>query len=211
MFYELLLTYSKDSSSKKLEAWRIDIKEDIHEVDWEMACFKAQTQSINTKFKLLKYKLLMRTYLTPSRLNHIFPNVPDICVKCREEKGTLIHCLWECTKLQQFWKSVVECISLIIGKEVPLRAKLCVLGIYPEDFVVTLQQSLLIDFGLLQARRIIALLWKNMDTPSIGMWTKELTACLALERLTYIVKKKDKNFARLWSPYIDFLETHDFE
>lgn len=28
LFYELLLTYSKDSSSKKLEAWRIDRKED---------------------------------------------------------------------------------------------------------------------------------------------------------------------------------------
>lgn len=111
LFYELMLTHSKESSSKKLEAWRIDINEDIHETDWEVACYKAQTQSINTKFKLLQYKWLMRTYLTPSRLNHIFPNVPDTCVKCREEKGTLIHCLWERAKIQRFWKSVIEYIS----------------------------------------------------------------------------------------------------
>ncbi len=50
------------------------MNEDIHEAD------KAQTQSINTKFKLLQYKWLMRTYLTPSRLNHT-------CVKCRENEN----------------------------------------------------------------------------------------------------------------------------
>lgn len=72
---ELLLTYSKDSSSKKLETQRIDIKEGSHEIDWEMACFKAQTKS-----QLLQNKWFMWTYLRPRELNHILPNV-DICVK----------------------------------------------------------------------------------------------------------------------------------
>ena len=72
------------------------------------------------------------------------------------------------------------------------------MGRWLEDFAVTLQQSLLTDFGLLQARRTIALLWKSMDTPSTGMWIKELTSYLVLERLTSIVKMKDENFAHLW-------------
>ena len=66
-------------------------------------------------------------------------------------------------------KSVFECISLIIGKEIPLQAKLCLLEIYPQDSAATLQHLLLIEFGLLQARGIITLLWKNLDVPSIGM------------------------------------------
>jgi len=148
LFYDLLLQHSKESSSKKMEAWISDLKEDIQEADWEGACFKAQTQSVNTKYKLLQYKWLMRTYLTPCRLNHIYPNVPDICVKCREEKGTLIHCLWECLKINQFWKGVLHYIGFVVGREVPLRAKICLLGIYPENFVVSQQHSLLIDFGL---------------------------------------------------------------
>lgn len=150
LFYELMLTHSTESSSKKMEAWIIHIKEDVQEADREGACFKAQTQSVNTKFKLLQYKWLMRIYLTPCRLNHIYPSVPDICVKCREAKGTLIHCLWECPKIHQFWKSVLHCIGLVVGREVPLRAKICLLGIYPKNFVVSQQQSLIIDFGLLQ-------------------------------------------------------------
>ncbi len=157
--YELL-SFSKDSSIKKLEAWKLNLHEDIQEEEWEIACFKAQTQSVNTKFKLPQYKWLMQTYLLPSRLSQMVPNIPDFCAKCREQKGTLLHCQWECRKLQPFWKSGINCISLVIGKEVSLCAKLCILGIYPEDFVVTLQDSLLIDFGLLQARGIISLLCK---------------------------------------------------
>ncbi len=102
-------------------------------------------------------------------------------------------------------------MGLIIGREVPLQAKLCVLEIFPEDFVVTHKQSLLIDYGLLQDRRVIVLLGRSKETPSTGTWTKELMACLALKRLIYIVKKKEKKFVHLWSPYIAFLETHDFE
>ena len=48
-----------------------------------------------------------------------------------------------------------------------------------------------------------------MDTHFIRIWTREHAACLALERLSYSVKKKkEKSFAHLWSPYIDFLENY---
>ena len=93
----------------------------------------------------------------------------------------------------------------------PDNRKRNVLGIYPEDFVVTLQQMLLVDFGLLQARGIIALSQKSKDIPSVEMWTKELAACVASDKLTCIVERKDKTFACLWSPYMKFLETHNFE
>lgn len=82
-FYNLLLTSSRDSSIKELEAWKRDLQEDIQASDWEIACFKAQTQSVIKKYRLLQYKWLTHTYhLTPSRLSQMFPDI---------EKGTLIH------------------------------------------------------------------------------------------------------------------------
>lgn len=68
------------------------LQDNISEEDWEMACLKAQKHSINTKLKSLQYKWLMRVYITPVKLNHISPNIPDICVK-NNQKGTLIRCL----------------------------------------------------------------------------------------------------------------------
>ena len=122
-----MVFYEKESSKDRLEAWKVDIGENIPEEEWEVACLKAQQNTINTRLKLLQYKWLMRTYITPVKLNEIYPNIPDICCKCLEEKGTLFHCVWECSKVQLFWQSVMRAISQIVAKNVPLQAKLCIL------------------------------------------------------------------------------------
>lgn len=77
-----------------------------------------------------------------------------------------------------------------------------------KTFLQLCRMSRLIDIGLLQASKVIAQLWKNMDVLSNGMWMKEVAVCLALERPTCFVRRKDESFARLWSAYV---ETHDFE
>lgn len=48
----------------------------------------------------------MRVYITPVKLHHISSNIPDICVKCLNQKGTLSHCLWECPKIEVFWEGL---------------------------------------------------------------------------------------------------------
>ena len=162
LFYGTLISHEKESSKDRLEAWKAGIGEDIHEEDWEKACSKAQQNIIDTRLKLLQYKWLMRTYITPVKLNKICHNIPDVCCHL-QEKRTLFHCVWECSKIQSFWQSMMGAISQMVGKNVPLQAKLCILGIYPKKLVVNSKQSVLIDFGLLQARRLIALFCKNIQ------------------------------------------------
>jgi len=155
---------------------------------------KAQNNSINTRLKLIQYKWLMRVYITPAKLHHISPNIPDVCVKCLTEKGTLIHFLWECSKILVFWENVVKCLSRMVKCNIPLKSTICILGIYPKE-----QGS---NFGLLHARRVIALYWKNVEPPSLAIWKKELMTCLGLERLTYIVKGKQEEFACIWESFM---------
>lgn len=50
----------------------MDMQEDIDEIDWNDTCFEAQTQTINTRFKLLRYNGLMRTYITLVKLHIIY-------------------------------------------------------------------------------------------------------------------------------------------
>lgn len=206
-YYNLLMSNSKDFSLDKLNAWRCDIEEEIDEVEWNEACLRAQKQTINTRLKLLQYKWLTRVYITPVKLHHMYSNIPDTCIKCHNDKGTLFHCLWECPKIQKFWSEVIRCMSEAFTIKIPLCAKLCVLGIYPEGFTQTQKQTKLLDFGLLHARRAIALGWKNMDAPSLKQWIKELSECIGLERLTYIAKGKHKEFIHLWEPYMNIIES----
>lgn len=207
IYYNLIISTSKESAMDRLNAWRDDMQVDIAEIEWNEACLKAQTQTINTRFKLLQYKWLMRTYMTPVKLHYMNGNIPDTCTKCLDNKGTLLHCLWECPRIQKFWKDVINCLSEVFHINVPLNAKLCVLGIYPLNFIQRQKQTMLLNFGLLQARRVIALNWKSADAPSMKQWIKELSECLGLERLTYIAKGKQKQFVHLWEPYMSIVES----
>lgn len=206
ILYTTIVSYDKESSKDKMKAWSLDMREDIEEAEWATACLKAQTQTINTRMKLLQHKWLMRTYITPEKLNKWSPEIPDICVKCMTEKGTLIHCVWECSKLVAFWKMVVRTLSDITGIQVPCSAKLCILGIYPDNFFVNNRHKTLINFGLLQARRMVALSWKETEISSAQSWLREMSLCVTLEKLTYVIRGKAQEFEDVWTPLIDFLK-----
>ncbi len=108
-FYKLIMDGCKTSSESRRLAWREDLNGTITAEEWQKICLKAQTQSINTHFKLIQFKWLMRTYVTPTLLNKFNPHVPDTCVKCGM-KGTLFHCLWERPGVQIFWKEALDTI-----------------------------------------------------------------------------------------------------
>ena len=61
---------------------------------------------------------------------------------------------------------------------------------YPPDLIINSRQTTLIDFGLLRARRMIALYWKKLDVPSKQVWVNELASCIVTEKPTYITRGK---------------------
>ncbi len=117
MLNKQFVAKSKASFNDRLQAWRSDITEE----EW---CLKAQTQTMSTHLRLLQYKWLRRQYITPLKLHHFNPNIPDICYTCKQEKGTLFQ--WECTKVKCFWGKILNIISQIIGKVSSLDPRLCI-------------------------------------------------------------------------------------
>ena len=86
-----------------------------------------------------------------------------------------------------------------------LSDKLCILGIHPTHFKLAANQVKVLDFGLLQARRAVALSWKSLEPPTLRMWHRELMNCIGLERLTHIMT--ELFLFQLWEIYMDALET----
>lgn len=131
-----MLLFNKESTIDKLETWKFDVQGDIHEAKWEMECLNGQKQ-YKYENEVSQYKWLMRTYITPVRMNRWYPSTPDTCIKCLEGKGALYHCVWECPKSNKYWKTVVDNISGVVGVTIPHKAKLCILGIYPDNFTAS--------------------------------------------------------------------------
>lgn len=155
--------------------------------------------------------MAFKTFLniTPVKLNRYNPNIPDNCTKCKEEIGTLFHCVWECNELQKFWKEILTLIGQLIGENVPFEPKLCLFHIYPINLVVNSRKRKLIDFSLLQAKRVIALKWKEIQRPSSNQWIKEMSSNLAMEKLTFAIKGKLKEFYNIWTPFLHFCDQVD--
>ncbi len=87
----------------------------------------------------------------------------------------------------------------------PCLPKFCMLGIYPSEFINKKSDHTLIDLCLLQAKRAIAIGWENVNKPSINQYIQDLSTCVAMEKLTYITKRKLEVFDNIWGSFMEFL------
>ncbi len=208
--YNIFVSKSRESSQNILQSWRSDLQENLTEEEWSRACLVAQTQMVNANSKLLQYKWITRQYITPGKLHLFNPNIPDTCVKCKHQ-GSLLHSMWECPLIMCFWKRVLSLASQIINKEVPVKPKLCLLNIYPDDFVTSKNEKSLLNICFLEAKRCIACSWKKEKPCTTSQWLTGMSFYFALEKISYTSKNKLNNFWKIWKFFGDFLEKNDIE
>ncbi len=84
-----------------------------------------------------------------------------------------------------------------------------VLNIFHVTCTFTSSDKKLLIFCFITSKLIVARHRKNTESPHFKQWLQELSHCLALEKLTYIVKGKPEKFFKVWNPFIGFLKEAD--
>jgi hypothetical protein len=115
----------------------------------------------------MQIKTTLRFYLTPVRMARIKNSGDSRCWQGCGEKGTLLHCWWDCKLVQPLWKSVcrfLRKLDLIL----PVHPAIPLLGIYPEDVPTGNKDTCSTMFiAAPEAGRTQMSLNKGMDTENV--------------------------------------------